>query len=232
MAEKYTYTDNGIVFNIDDNAKMAFSKITNMDGSIKNEDIVPIINSVEIDWNSAQLQINGDTANRTINTTGDLLNAIKDASFIGNTNAQNIGGVQGPTGAQGSIGIQGKTGAFGATGALGRTGAQGPTGSSGRTGIQGKTGVQGLIGMIGSQGLPGIPGSTGIQGKTGVLGATGALGRTGLQGATGSFGRTGAQGTTGAQGPISSEFEAFKTEVNTKLAEIYSRLATLEVANN
>ena len=219
MAEKYTYTDNGIVFNIDDNAKMAFSKITNMDGSIKNEDIVPIINSVEIDWNSAQLQINGDTANRTINTTSDLLNAIKDASFIGNTNAQNIVGVQGPTGALGRTGVQGRTGVFGATGALGRTG------------LQGKTGVQGLMGMMGSQGLPGIPGSTGIQGRTGVFGATGALGRTGLQGITGVFGRTGAQGTTGAQGPISSEFESFKSEVNAKLAEIYSRLEALESAN-
>lgn len=220
MAEKYTYTDNGIVFNIDDNAKMAFSKITNMDGSIKNEDIVPIINSVEIDWNGAKLQINGDTTNRTINTTGDLLNAIKDASFIGNTNTQNIIGVQGPTGALGRTGVQGKTGVFGVTGVFGKTG------------LQGKTGVQGLMGMMGSQGLPGISGSTGIQGKTGVLGATGALGRTGLQGATGALGRTGLQGTTGAQGPISSEFELFKSEINTKLAEIYSRLEALEATNN
>lgn len=42
-----------------------------------------LVNAVEIDWNGAQVKLNGDSTARTINTTGDLINAIVDASEVG-----------------------------------------------------------------------------------------------------------------------------------------------------
>ena len=124
MAQKYTYTDNGIVFDIEDNAKMAFSKITNMDGSVKNGDIVPVINAVEIDWNNANLAATSTPSSMPsyINTTSDLLSAIKYASMAGSS------GVQGNKGIQGSTGIQGRTGAQGAQGKAGAAGTPGGEG--------------------------------------------------------------------------------------------------------
>lgn len=39
------------------------------------------VNALNIDWNGAQVKLGSDTAARTINTTGDLLKAIIDASI-------------------------------------------------------------------------------------------------------------------------------------------------------
>ena len=73
----YSYTNNGINFTLQDNDVYQFPKISNADGSIKRGDIVPLINAVEIDWNGADLGTINGIEFGTINTTGDLLNAIK-----------------------------------------------------------------------------------------------------------------------------------------------------------
>ena len=80
---KYSYTDNnGITFsNLDSNpspkksidGKLFFGQ---NDFSHTEWGIDPVVNAVEIDWNGAQVQLNGDSLDRTINTTGDLINAI------------------------------------------------------------------------------------------------------------------------------------------------------------
>lgn len=41
------------------------------------------INAIDIDWNSAQVSLKNDLEPRTINTTGDLLKAVQDASNVG-----------------------------------------------------------------------------------------------------------------------------------------------------
>ena len=46
---------------------VGFSKISNNRTDFELDDIVPVVNAVEIDWNGAQL---GD---KEINTTGELL---------------------------------------------------------------------------------------------------------------------------------------------------------------
>ena len=83
---KYSYTDsNGITFNnLDSNPSPKFSiggKIFSgqNDFQYANEDgIRPVVNTVEIDWNGAQFPSTTPAeAPGTINTTGDLINAIK-----------------------------------------------------------------------------------------------------------------------------------------------------------
>ena len=54
------------------------------DGVIKGRDTRKFINAVDIDWNGADWSTaNGSQAPSTINTTGDLINAIKYASQVG-----------------------------------------------------------------------------------------------------------------------------------------------------
>ena len=80
----YIYNDNGIQFtdvklngsimpgailSTEDNYETSGTTITN-----KYDDV---INAIDIDWNGAQLKLNGDSSNRTINTTGELLSQIK-----------------------------------------------------------------------------------------------------------------------------------------------------------
>ena len=63
---QYTDTVNNIVYNnVSSGTKV--SKLTNGATDLELEDIVPVVNAVEIDWNGAQL---GD---KEINTTGELL---------------------------------------------------------------------------------------------------------------------------------------------------------------
>lgn len=64
------YSSNGIDFTIEGNDIMQFSKLTNADGSLKRGDIVPFINAVEIDWNSANL------GSYIINITGRMLSCL------------------------------------------------------------------------------------------------------------------------------------------------------------
>ena len=87
---KYSYTNNGITFNnLDSNPSPKFSiggKIFSgqNDFEYANEDgIKPIVNAVEIDWNGAEWPSSSATEPQTINTTGDLINAIKYASQVG-----------------------------------------------------------------------------------------------------------------------------------------------------
>lgn len=38
----------------------------------------PFINAIDIDWNEAKVQLNGDLSTKTIKTTGELLSQIKE----------------------------------------------------------------------------------------------------------------------------------------------------------
>ena len=53
---------------------VGFSKITHKNTDFELEDIVPVINAVEIDWNGAVV---GE--NKTLNTTGEVLSRYKVA---------------------------------------------------------------------------------------------------------------------------------------------------------
>ena len=92
---KYTYTDNnGIVFtNLDSSPNPKLSVpgklVSNQnDFEYADEDgIKPLVNAVEIDWNGADLSsipTDQETPSE-INTTADLLKAIKYASEVGGT---------------------------------------------------------------------------------------------------------------------------------------------------
>ena len=82
---KYSYTDsNGITFNNLDSNPSPKKKITGKlfstqnDLSAPEQGIDPVVNAVEIDWNGAQFPSTTPAeAPGTINTTGDLINAIK-----------------------------------------------------------------------------------------------------------------------------------------------------------
>ena len=73
----YSYTSNGIVFDIQGNDVLQFQKLANQNSSFKRGDIVHLINAVEIDWNGADL---GNSYQ--INTTGELL------SYLSSINAK------------------------------------------------------------------------------------------------------------------------------------------------
>ena len=62
----YEDTTNNIKYN-NVSTGVGFSKISHKNTDLELEDIVPVVNAVEIDWNGAQL---GD---KEINTTGELL---------------------------------------------------------------------------------------------------------------------------------------------------------------
>ena len=48
---------------------------------LENGDIATkLVNAIEIDWNGAQVQLSGENSSRTINTTGELMNLIKEVS--------------------------------------------------------------------------------------------------------------------------------------------------------
>ena len=79
-------TQNGITFNSVKTGVLPMSQWPTF--SLKNQEGVDedggIINAVEIDWNGADWSTaNGSQAPSTINTTGDLINAIKYASQVG-----------------------------------------------------------------------------------------------------------------------------------------------------
>ena len=69
----YSYLNNGISFNIEDNAEYGFGKLAHENSAFKRGSIKYLINAVEIDWNGAQL---GD---KTLNTTGEVLSRYKIA---------------------------------------------------------------------------------------------------------------------------------------------------------
>ena len=81
----YSYTDNnGITFNNLESNPSTKKKIngkiffTQNDLSAPEQGIDPVVNAVEIDWNGAQFPSTTPAeAPGTINTTGDLINAIK-----------------------------------------------------------------------------------------------------------------------------------------------------------
>ena len=77
----YSYTSNGIVFDIQGNDVIQFQKLANQNSSFKRGDIVSLINAVEIDWNGAQLQLkDGSTLKAaTLNTTGEMLSILQTA---------------------------------------------------------------------------------------------------------------------------------------------------------
>ena len=89
------YIDNGITFsNVKDLAKWAsigtndrFSG-SDYDYDANDNPVAPkfLINAIDIDWDGAQVQLNGDSSTRTINTTGALLKALMDASTQGEFN--------------------------------------------------------------------------------------------------------------------------------------------------
>lgn len=71
-------TQNGITFNSVKTAgveKSAWPLI--LAGQQGPDEDGGVINAVDIDWNGAQVKLNGDSSNRTINTTGELLSQIK-----------------------------------------------------------------------------------------------------------------------------------------------------------
>ena len=70
---KYSYVNNGISFNIEDNAEYLFGKIANEYSMFKRGDITSIINAVEIDWNGAIV------SGQELNTTGEVLSRYKIA---------------------------------------------------------------------------------------------------------------------------------------------------------
>ena len=86
---KYTYTDpNDILFNnLDSNPSPKFSiggKLFSGQNDFAHPEygIDPVVNAVEIDWNGAQLSLPSELnlgTTITINTTGQLLAAIKVA---------------------------------------------------------------------------------------------------------------------------------------------------------
>jgi len=83
----YTYTNNGITFNRLDSAPSPRKEIPGKIFSGENDfeyaaedGIKPVVNAVEIDWNGAQVQLSGENSSRTINTTGELMNLIKEVS--------------------------------------------------------------------------------------------------------------------------------------------------------
>ena len=167
----YSYINSGIPFEVESDAKIAFGKITNMDGSISHGHIVPLVNAVEIDWNNAQLELGNELGTRTVNTTGELLSVIKNISQI-NVNGSKLPGAQGAQGPQGISGVQGSIGVQGTKGQLGN---------------QGPIGAQGAMGFIGAQGSRG----QGVQGSMGYIGVQGTKGEQGLIGAQGTIGQTG-----------------------------------------
>lgn len=184
----------------------------------------PVIMGLDIDWNGADLSSVLGSEFSSIQTTGQVLQAIIKAAQMasatagpqgpqgtkgpqgvqgpaglkGAQGAEGIQGARGPQGAQGAQGTNGATGARGAQGPQGSAGAQGPKGT---TGVQGPTGVQGSIGPQGSRGQAGVQGAQGHQGSRGITGAQGATGSQGLPGSQGARGITGAQGYQGYTGP-------------------------------
>lgn len=87
-----TYTQNGIIFTLNADVVAPFpGKYTNeqnYDAStglyninsakLTNLGILPSINSVNIDWNGAQLK-DGSTVKATLNTTGEMLSILQTA---------------------------------------------------------------------------------------------------------------------------------------------------------
>jgi hypothetical protein len=154
-----------------------------------------------------------------INTNGDLILTLTDATVI------NVGNVVGADGATGATGPAGPTGATGATGATGPAGPTGATGATGATGPAGPTGATGATGtgisgalidtdgdlvltltdssVINTGNVIGPTGATGATGATGPQGPAGPTGATGATGATGPAGPTGATGATGPAGSLS-----------------------------
>lgn len=72
MAQYTDNTSNIIYNNVSGGTKV--SKLTNGSTDFELEDIVPVVNAVEIDWNGAVV---GE--NKTLNTTGEVLSSYKVA---------------------------------------------------------------------------------------------------------------------------------------------------------
>lgn len=72
MAQYTDNTSNIIYNNVSGGTKV--SKLTNGSTDFELEDIVPVVNAVEIDWNGAVV---GE--NKTLNTTGEVLSRYKVA---------------------------------------------------------------------------------------------------------------------------------------------------------
>ena len=183
--------------NLRDDAKKHFVKISHVNSDFEFNEIAPLINAVEIDWNGAEVE-----TNKLINSTDDLLNWIKETP--GPKGDTGPTGPKGDTGPRGATGPQGPAGPASTKGDTGPTGPKGDTGPRGATGPQGPAGpasLKGDTGPTGPKGDTGPRGATGPQGQQGPTGAAGAKGATGPQGPTGPKGDTGARGATGPQGP-------------------------------
>lgn len=63
--------------------------VSNVSDSAELANAIGVVSALEIDWNGAQVSLKNDLEPRTINTTGDLLKAVQDASNVGGAAADN-----------------------------------------------------------------------------------------------------------------------------------------------
>jgi len=82
---KFSYTQNGILFNNLDNAPKPIKTVggklfnTNNDYEYAAEDGIKYsLDAITLDWNGAQLK-NGSTVKATLNTTGEMLSILQIA---------------------------------------------------------------------------------------------------------------------------------------------------------
>ncbi|WP_167542011.1 hypothetical protein [Pseudoalteromonas shioyasakiensis] len=148
---------------------------------------------ISINWN----QVTG--LEQTVSEHDTRITAI-EASFITETELNNLVSSGQLKGEKGDKGDKGEQGIQGIQGAAGARGADGADGLQGEQGIQGEKGEQGEQGEKGEKGEKGDKGEQGVQGIAGQSGADGRDGINGINGIDGKDGRDGIDGVDGEDG--------------------------------